>query len=297
MSSTTQNSHWAVLPLRAKENGVSPTLLVKHEVGVSNYTTYLTDLTNIWTESLDRRQIVRRALDDDTSIDPSEGPDQLALLLRNVQKALTGEHGTNVTISRAKGEGLVLKLVSTLPPPLNSFTWLIHLSPVSPDIVPAQLLLPCMSNLAQARSEVDSLLTCVKEKDHVISRLVDRLQVAGIDLTSIFPGAVPMKGSPSSRESIQHSVKGLASFDAKQWRQSSSTSRETSLVEICHEITQSDAPTAPPVAWKPLGKWWNDASSFNADLIEEVSDSPQQSMKPNKGGESSGDEFQVCSAS
>ncbi|MCJ1476321.1 hypothetical protein MMC13_004987 [Lambiella insularis] len=197
-------------------------LLVKHEISSSAYTIHVTDLTHIWTESLDRKQIIRRAFDENVSIDPSEGPDQFRLLLQIIEKSLTGGPDTNLD-ARLVGEdsSLMLEITASLPPPLNPLVWHIHLTRAPQKLLSTELVLPCLRELSHGRTEVASLLVNIKEKDHVIGRLSDKLEAAGIELNTVFPSAAPGRRSKASlRESVPKSVKGLSVFDPEKLRRS-----------------------------------------------------------------------------
>ena len=229
-------SDWRLLPL-SQQGARLPTLLVKHEFGSADYKVCVTDLTYIWIESLDRRHIIKRALDGDTSIDPSEGSDQLKKLLQNVQNALDGRENTALYLCPESGTPrLVLQVTASLPPPLQPLVWSIHLAPASQNMLTSKLLLPCLASLLNSRAQVSSLLNYLKDKDHVINRVTDKLHSSGIDLASVFPSAPPFKlGTKAShRDMMAKSVKGLEEFNEDRWRTSVSASfnSETSVENI-----------------------------------------------------------------
>ena len=201
-------------------------LLVKYDFEQSKYKVFLTDLTYIWTETLERKQIVKRALDIDTSIDPSESADQFHLLLRNIQKSLDGEEGTKLSISRVeKSKQLKLHVVTQLPAPLSPLHWPILLTVASPEVFTAELILQCLSQQFVAKAQIDSLLQQLKDKDHVISKLTDRMHSDGTDFSRVFPGAIRSKvgANIGVRESAGKLVKGLSDFDEEHWRKTFSS--------------------------------------------------------------------------
>src|SRR3569833_120680 len=65
-----------------------PDLLVSAAFSESAYTVHVTDMSNIWSESLDRRAICLRALHEETKIDPTNGDDQMGVFLGKVLSAL-----------------------------------------------------------------------------------------------------------------------------------------------------------------------------------------------------------------
>lgn len=207
--------------MQSKFSPRAPCLLIKYHFEQSQYTIFLTDLIYIWTETLERRQIIRRALDIDTSIDPSESADQFHLLLRNIQKSLDGGEGTKLSMSRVeKAKQLNLHLVTQLPTPLNPLHWPIYLNLASPGDLTTEFILPNLSQQFVAKAQIDSLLQQLKDKDHVISKLADRMQSDGTDFSKVFPGAIRSKSGTKLgvRESVGKQVKGLSDFDEGNWR-------------------------------------------------------------------------------
>lgn len=215
-------SNWKPLHLNSATH--VPSFLVKYDFEQSQYKIYLTDLTHIWTEALDRRQIVKRALNADTSIDPSESVDQLRILLRNIQKSLDGEEGTKLSMNRMEKQ-LNLHFVTPLPAPLNPLHWPIHLTLAKPEVLTTEFVLPCLSQQFVAKVQIDSLLQQLKDKDHVISKLTDRMQSDGTDFSKVFPGQIGSKvgAKLGVRESSGKLVKGLSNFDEEHWRKALSS--------------------------------------------------------------------------
>lgn len=209
-------------PLAAGSNvGTDTPILIKYSFNATSYSIYLTDLSQIWSESLDRRQIIRRALDAETSIDPSEGTGQLNLLLQKIQGAFAGQHEGNLVLSwSGKDKDLLLEISASLPAPLRSLQWRLHLVPAPPALITTALLLPCLRQQVFTTSETRSLLESLKEKDHVIRRLVDKLQSTGIELSAVFPGAAGLRSTKNanSREVAARTIKGLGEFDELKWR-------------------------------------------------------------------------------
>ncbi|KAL8713329.1 MAG: hypothetical protein Q9220_002528 [cf. Caloplaca sp. 1 TL-2023] len=197
-----------------------PRLLIKHSIGVSTYEIWITDLVNIWTEKVDQRALIQRAWHIETDIDPVEA-DQRQMLLRHIQESLNAEPGTNLTLLRSEeSKGLLLMAHCPLPKPLKPLRWPFHLMAASQNSLADELILPLMCVQLTTHTNSASLLSLLSEKDYVITKLVDKLQSAGVDLGKVFPGAAPSKSSrkPNSREEISKSVSGLAAFDQDQWR-------------------------------------------------------------------------------
>ncbi|MCJ1395606.1 hypothetical protein MMC18_008492 [Xylographa bjoerkii] len=243
-------SQWSHLPVV----DVLP-LLVKHDITSSAYTIQVTDLTHIWTESLDRRQIIRRAFDENVSIDPSEGPGQLMKLLQEIEKALTGQPDTSLKIEYpTRPESITLKATVILPSPFPLLTWCFRFSSAPQELFTSEFLLPCLSELLRARSNVASLLTHIKDKDHVISRLTEKLEAAGIELTAVFPSAAPSRRSKANaHELVLASVRGLDEFDVKNWRNGVRALTEDTNIEVLYsQVFKTESPAVYDAPNNPL---------------------------------------------
>ena len=212
-------SSWTPLLLRYKLNE-GPHLLVKYEVGPSDYKVWLTDLAYIWTESLDRRQLLRRALSRETSIDPSLDSAQMILFLKALTDALRQLPGTSVDMNESNDiKNLTLNTSTPLPHPLPPLEWSIMLTLAPQSMFVMEFISPLLSQQLTAKVQKASLIQHLKEKDNVISKMMEKLQGDGVDLRKMFPGAVPSKSStgPQARGAVAKSVKGLREFDENQW--------------------------------------------------------------------------------
>ena len=221
----------------------SSSLLVKFDLQATSYTVYVTDLSNIWSEALDRRSIIRRAFDEDTSIDPSDGPEQLKKLLGYIRDGVYGQQRTSVQVEGGgSNQAITLRLTAELPSPLETLRWPLTLVKADPSVLTKEMTIPNIQSLRSERSAVSSLVGILYEKDTVISKLRDRLDMAGIDIGSVFPG-IAQRGSKSSlQEALQRSVPGLKAFDEARWRQSEDHSaRPIDKDQLCREVFSSES--------------------------------------------------------
>jgi hypothetical protein len=183
---------WQRLPL-SNATGEFPPMLISANFGISTYTIYVTDLVSIWVETLDRRPIISRSLDLDTSIGPSEDASQMRLFLKKLQSAIDGEPGTMVSFqSNSKSEDMKgihpeLHITCGLPKPLKPLIWRMNLSSAPSSLLCRHLTIPLFEAHSNKSNEVESLVETLKEKDHVIQKLVDKLEASGTDLGQIFP--------------------------------------------------------------------------------------------------------------
>ena len=213
-------SAWKALDFSSQDASIPP-LLMKYELGLSNYTIWLTDLTTIWKESLDRRRIIQRAFSIDTSIDPSEDSDQMRVFLESIAKALEHREGTSVHLLRSDSEAqFALRILTPLPGPLKPLEWTIDFFPASQSTMTTEFIIPLLNQRRTAKVEQASLLQQVKEKDHVIARLTEKILSDGMDLAKVFPGAASSRYGtrPNARQEIGKTVRGLGEFNEEQWR-------------------------------------------------------------------------------
>ncbi|KAI9828533.1 MAG: hypothetical protein M1819_006590 [Sarea resinae] len=214
-------SGWTQFPLGSSASDLPP-LLVKSDFCSTGYSIFVTDLDYIWTESLDRRQIFKRALNENTSIDPSEDPSQMRILLEKIQAAIQGDEDTDMILASPEGpQQLVLKITAPLPAPLSPLEWTLRLELHPKGTLQDELILPLLSAQIALSQRSQSLMDIIREKDHVIARLVDKLEASGTDLGSLFPGAAGLmsrnKNKGSNRETVGRVVRGLGNFDEEEW--------------------------------------------------------------------------------
>jgi XLF-Cernunnos, XRcc4-like factor, NHEJ component len=242
-----------------------PPLLFTAIFTTNSYSVHLTDLTSIWSESLDRRAIIRRSLDEDTSIDPSEDAEQLRLFLQNIQLGLDGGEGTSLTLSRTSS-GLDLYVTATLPKGLKPLEWPVHLARSSQSTLTAHLIIPLLRAQNARVRELDGLIGMLHEKDHVIQKLADKLETTGADLGQVFPGAAGKGGWKLTRKLAEERIKGLGAFEAAAWRKKE---REEEMDSEGNEISEvvegvfgskygstlrAVTDSALPGSWD---KWWD----------------------------------------
>ncbi|KAL8952801.1 MAG: hypothetical protein Q9222_001305 [Ikaeria aurantiellina] len=213
------SSGWRLLRRDLSECSI-PRLLVKYTIGVSSYEIWLTDLVNIWIENVDQRTLIQRVWEVNSDIDPIEA-DQRQILLRHIQDSLNEEPNTSLALSGSAEAGrLLLMAHCPLPKPLKPLKWPFHLVAAPRNSLSDELILPLMCEQLMNHTKTASLLPMLSDKDHVINKLVDKLQSVGVDLGRVFPGAAPSKSSrkSNSKEEISKSVRGLRTFDQNQWR-------------------------------------------------------------------------------
>ncbi|CUS08769.1 unnamed protein product [Tuber aestivum] len=260
---------WHPLPLTTP-NRSAPPLLLQSTFTPTTYTIQLTDLVNIWSESLSKREILARAERDSTTIDPSEDVSQLPILLQKLEYAL-GKKGDDdaVDVEMFLGKsGLRLKTTIELPKPLGDLRWVFELTPVGGVELANSLVLPFLSEVATLRDMVESLMTVVKEKDTVLERLVEGMGEAGVDVRAMIGGG--------------RRRRGLEKFDVSRWR-GEFLGGDRRAGEVVSEVFGRDSGQEIPSV-KGLGgeagRWWRG--------LGEDGDGEESGKKPKKRFETSG---------
>ena len=280
-------------------DGNSQPLLIKYEFGPSYYSIWLTDLTHIWEETLDRKRIVQRAFAIDTSIDPSEDAGQMWLLLSSIKKALDAGFGTDIELSASdSGAQLSLKSSTPLPASLPPLRWNLFLQRCLQSMVTTKLVIPLLANHITAKAEETSLLQQLRDKDNIISKLINQMQAEGSDMSKVFPGTVSVRKSNklNVRQVIGKSVKGVAEFDESLWRirLSQETSVPTDLRELLSKASPIDAAEASQSIFIPdVDAWWDQGGQDKRIERQTVSSRKESPRDEDLVGMKVEDDFQV----
>jgi hypothetical protein len=278
-------------PLPASHPDV-PVLLVSTSFAYSSYDVRITDLANVWAESLDRRAICRRGFEQDTTIDPSENSEQMGVFLDKLAGAFCPESGnhthSNITVSPAKLAGpselsgsaaigsddLLLSITCVLPEPLRPLKWPMHLKRCSPSAVTTELVIPLIQAHHARVLEVEALLSIMKDKDNVITRVVDKLEATGTGLEHVFN---ILRGKrKATREVAEPIVRGLVAFSEEDFRMEqgkfSDKHGAKGVAELVQEAfgdgglkytSELDIEDAPE-----LDTWWSRLGGTGVELVE-----------------------------
>nr|POE62956.1 non-likeous end-joining factor 1 [Quercus suber] len=253
--------------LRAEIDGLPP-LLVKAELQSSGYNILLTDLGRLWSERLTKLDIIERARSCGSSIDPSQGNDQQEILLTHIGRALRHEDGTKLELCQVleDSESLSLHLTAPLPGKLPPLRWTVHLHLSPVQIMVDEVVMPLLHKADDLRKQVQYLITEIHNKDRVISKISDRLEVSGNDLTTVFPNVSRVKTSRkrSQREQLAPHIQGLSDFDEVNWRtqmpgvNNSDRFSLDSLDEIVAGLLPRELCNTDTFA---TDKWWQDLAT------------------------------------
>ncbi|KAI6797891.1 hypothetical protein KC361_g3672 [Hortaea werneckii] len=292
-----------------------PPLLIKAHLHSKGYTIHLTDLSRIWSETLTKREINKRALNNDCSIDPTDGPEQYTILLEKISGTLEQEDKTSLCFQPGDtDQGLKLKLQAPLPHPLSPLIWTVDFSLQEPDQLNDQLITPLFYQCHEFQAQTRLLMHALHEKDRVISKICDWLEASGNDLSIPFPqtnGKLNRKSKRSHREQLAPFVRGLGDFDENCWRKEWERKErgeerlEDGVLEgVTKELkvtaSGEDVPSARAEWWRHIGSGVTSGnpqpkpdgigSGGGRQTSIRSKETPQES--PDSGGETEKDEFQ-----
>jgi hypothetical protein len=261
------SSKWRRLHL-PRQDGLPP-LLLRYSRTLDSYDVYMTDLSNIWTEHMSRKDILKRADEDATTIDPSEDPDQFKVLLGKIDEALSGESGSTASLEPGSRDDSIKLTVSTkLPAPLRPLIWTIYLSKEPQSSTSQHLILPLLRAEAGWESRQRTLLDHLSKKDWVLGKLFDKIESIGVDLSNIFPGIAGLRkahGDTLLSQAAKH-IKGVAPFDEQEWLDEVAKSSTDSVVaaNILAEVSESEETGGIERLGPPPDGWWEKLEATRA---------------------------------
>lgn len=254
---------WRPLPLSAE--GDLPPLLVAFEIKGSEYSIQVTDMAHVWKESMERKAICIRAWSENTSIDPSDTPENMSKFLQTLQSALDESNSGQATItlspgsSADSGEG-GLQLVATCPlAGFESLRWPFHLRKSSSAAVAHELTIPLVNRLYSKSFQIEMLMQALKHKDAVIAKLSDKLEATGTGLEHVFTALSGRK--KVTREAADDKIRGLAPFNERKMNDElqNKANQPNDAMDLVHKVfgdknALSDASTE--VVSENLDGWW-----------------------------------------
>ncbi|KAL7906252.1 XLF domain-containing protein [Trichoderma velutinum] len=297
---------WRPLPQAASSD--IPMLLVSVNIGTAAYTVRITDMANIWVESLDRKAICMRGWSENTSIDPSDTPENMAKFLGSLRSALdptqSGHEQTSLTLSpgsstEAGENGLTLVVTCPLPG-FQPLKWPIHLKKSPPSAIATDLVLPLLEAQFARNREVESLVQALNQKDAIIAKLADKLEATGTGLEHVFTSLSGKK--KVSRATAEDKVKGLAPFRQSSWRSTLNAIDDypTNVGDLARNVFNGEGLNRPSLiqvdASPALDKWWHDfkgTSKLVHRTKPQTTSSAKSQLPAAKSTSAEDDDFQV----
>ncbi|KAF9775319.1 hypothetical protein IL306_006569 [Fusarium sp. DS 682] len=181
-------------------------------------------MANMWSETLDRKAIFMRGWHENTSIDPSDTPDNMAKFLSSLNTALDasqpGHNETRIRLDRdsraeAGDHDLVLNITCEIPG-LQPLKWPMYLKKLPPSSIATHLVLPLIQAHHAKDVEIEFLTRTLGNKDAVLTKLLDKLEAMGTGMEHVFNALSGKK--KISRAAAAEKVPGLAPFDHRRWK-------------------------------------------------------------------------------
>ncbi|KAG9241568.1 XRCC4-like factor-domain-containing protein [Calycina marina] len=210
-----------LLAVDVTEGHQIPPMLVSASFQSNSYTIQLTDLTYIWTESLERKQLLSRSLKVCTSIDPTEN-DQLPIFMEKLRLGIEGGKNTAATIQMFVDSGrpiITIKITVNLPKGVAPLEWPFILNRSPQSMMTTQFLLPLLRTQHVHIQKTAGLVELLREKDHVIQKMLDKFESQDLDLGQVFPQAITKGARKADRKKATEKVPGLHLFDVEAFRQ------------------------------------------------------------------------------
>jgi hypothetical protein len=254
-----------------------PPLLIKSTFGKHGYSIKLTDLSRIWVETLSRDEIITRARKRNCSIDPGEDSSQQKIFLEKLRSALNQDGKTNLAFSATNDGKLKLHLEALLPSPLPTFEWEVDLKRSQDGDIGSELVSPLLRRAHILNHRMELLIAELHAKDKIISKITDRLETSGHDLTAVFPGLsnVKLTRSTSQQEQLARHIRGLGKFDEVAWNAQLSTATDTAVLpESSEDAIFASLPQSSFIIdnTDKDENWWQQIPvGRHIDLEEEVS--------------------------
>lgn len=289
---------WQRLPELRNQRGAPP-LFFNFTIKSSGYDLLLTDLTYLWRCSQSRQDVIREAKRFKCSIDPTEDSEQHRVLLSKIKDSLAKGSDNQLVLRHLSGESSKRILLTTklsLPSPLRPLVWEHNLIHDGQSEMSRKLVRPLLEDQAVQKESTTALLQHVKDKDHVIRKLIDKIEASGIDLGSVFPGVGVGRGARkgASLEQVQKAVPGIKAFDERAWR--SEFTKKTGSNGILEAVLGGpNKVDALEEIREAKDEWWGEFEDVVASEYLDRSPSPlgkgtdHANMKP----EESVDDFEV----
>lgn len=287
--------------LHISNRAPAPPLFYRYTLFRDGYELYLTDLTYIWSERPNRQHILGRAVEEDATIDPSQDIDQFNILLEKLGEALRNDPGTSTVLRRGReNDTLHLTTTTSLPAPLEPLKWNFYMAREKQRFSTTQLLIPHIKSEAAWELRQRELIEVVKRKDWLLSKLLDKLEAVGLDLSTIFPSIPGLRANHkgSTQSQAAKYVSGARPFDEDAWLEennaiTSETGFASTILEETEDSTLDDNLLLLEDLSAPSEGWWRKMSTVNNNTEAVDARTPEDStnMDTTDGGLETEDDF------
>ncbi|KAK6539189.1 hypothetical protein TWF694_009432 [Orbilia ellipsospora] len=289
---------WEPFPI---QNPFSPPLYIQRHFAETSYTIYLTDLSSIWAESLEKGSICDRAEDRNCSIDPSTDDSQLKILLEKLSSGITGLNPAVTVDLEVRGETLNINTKEKLQAPLQPLEWRFRLKLQTGTQFTKYFSLPLLYYGSLLSRQASSLLAVIEEKDVAIARLLDKFEEYKIDISSVFPGY--KKG-----RALTGRAKGIKEFDKEEWNREILTaeidtkdSKELVKATFKHLLRKDDK-LAAALPKPSESQWWTKVTGKvtvkgEPEVEATPHTTPRKPPKPVRLNTDSDDDFEALRSS
>jgi hypothetical protein len=217
------SEEWRTLSFSNGDGG-TPKLLFKFVTSSDGFELYVTDILHCWRDSGDRTSIAKEAARTHSSIDPSEDVTQFQVLLSKLRDGLMGRNGGRCKIGSVAPDtadthprlGFTLHSRIPLPPPLQPLHWRFDLLQEERMLLTRELILPALASELKHQTQIEDLKRRIEQKDHVITRLMDKIEQSSMDLSLVFPGYSSGRKGLTAKQATKV-VPGISKFDETVW--------------------------------------------------------------------------------
>lgn len=273
---------WKILPISnhaQSSNSILFFTLQRHEDGLK---LEVTDLVYLWLAAkTSKEDLKEEAARSHCSIDPSEDEEQYEVLISRLEDAVSGLGGASIRIGPSDdGEddarrGFEIEASIPLPRPLGILQWRFRLVRQGAEALMKELVLPALASVESSRKREEDLRRKLKEKDHVITKLVDKIEASGIDLSAVFPGFVGARKGLSVRQAAKV-VPGIEAFKEDEWEWKGRKESSAGMKEVLDALRDVEA---GEMVWRgPM----TTLGASNSNRRAEVKQSPHKKTRENE---------------
>lgn len=239
-------------------------IYLKTAFGSDRYSISATDLSRLWHEELEKDDIIWQANRNRIQID-LEDANNFGILLKHLASSVEGD----VDITERKSNRIELKSAIKLPEPLPEATWTFRLELQEDEDFRKHVTVPLIDQIRAHQHNEDDLVQRIKDKDHIVDKLMDAVDKYKVDLAGIFP-ALATQGPArrtSTRAEAEARIPALRPFDLQTWHQGHSNGHS------CAAAQSKDTSPLPAASARPSkeGSAPTNEVSRSADLSQQCS--------------------------